>query len=115
MKRCVLSSIPDTYSPKVVEDTGDVVLSMLEGDVDLAILDLDMKGELGLKTIDIIKKSRAGIPLVVISGDPSITTGRRVMEKGVFYYLLKPLNKREVKEVIKSALKCERRKNGFGE
>lgn len=110
MRRCLLSSIPDPYSPKVVEDSSDAVLSILEGDVDLAILDLDMKGEFGLKTIDIIKKSKAEIPLVVISGDTSIATGRRVMEKGVFYYLLKPLNKREVKEVIRSALKCERRK-----
>ena len=104
-KECLLRCIPKDYSPKVVEDSSGAVLGALDEKVDLIIIDLEIKGGFGLETIDIIKKSKPTVPLIVISGNSSIDTGREVMERGVFYYLLKPLNKKEVKEVIENALK----------
>ena len=89
-KECLLRSIPKGYSPKVVEDSSGAVLGALDEKVDLIIIDLEIKGGFGLETIDIIKKSKPTVPLVVVSGNSSIDTGREVMERGVFYYLLKP-------------------------
>lgn len=84
----------------VLNRGSEVVLAVLEENIDLIILDLDLEGMSGLEVIPIIKKSRPKIPIIVISGDNSIETGSRVLQYGIFYYLHKPINVKEIKEVL---------------
>lgn len=100
----------ENCSYRVVEESGDVLLSVLEEDYDFAIIDLDIGGISGPKTVEIIKKSRPRLPLVIISGDASIEAGVRVMQHGVFYYMIKPVDMGQLASVIESALKLIRKK-----
>ena len=91
-----------------VEETaksGEALLWILEKSWDLVILDLQMEGLEGLTTLQILKRSRPNIPVVVVSANGSVETGTQVMQQGVFYYLIKPLDEHELSEVIGSALK----------
>jgi DNA-binding NarL/FixJ family response regulator len=40
----------------------------------------------------------------VLSGYNSIETGRQILQHGVFYYLLKPVDVKELDQVVQTAL-----------
>ena len=94
-----------TYSLTWVGDSGDLLLKILDKDIDLAIIDEDLAGMAGSKLIQIIKKSRPKIPLIIISSGKSKEELARVLEQGVFYFIIKPINGEELKEAVDSGLK----------
>ncbi len=100
----VLSGIA-TYSLTWVGDSADLLLKILEKDIDLAIIDENLAGIVGSKLITIIKKSRPRIPLIIISSGNSKEELARVLEQGVFYFIIKPINGEELKEAVDSGLK----------
>jgi DNA-binding NtrC family response regulator len=96
-----------TYSLSWVGDSGDLLLKILDKDIDLAIIDENIAGMAGSKLIKIIKKSRPRIPLIIISSGNSKEELARVLEQGVFYFLIKPINGKELKEAVDSGLKLK--------
>ncbi len=94
-----------TYSLTWVGDSADLLLKILDKDIDLAIIDEDLAGMAGSKLIKIIKKSRPKIPLIIISSGNSKEELARVLEQGVFYFIIKPINGEELKEAVDSGLK----------
>ncbi len=94
-----------TYSLSWVAESGDLLLKILDKDIDLAIIDEELSGMAGSKLIQIIKKSRPRIPLIIISSGKSKEELARVLEQGVFYFIIKPINGEELKEAVDSGLK----------
>ncbi len=94
-----------TYSLTWVGDSADLLLKILDKDIDLAIIDENLAGMAGSKLIKIIKKSRPRIPLIIISSGNSKEELARVLEQGVFYFIIKPINGEELKEAVDSGLK----------
>jgi DNA-binding NtrC family response regulator len=96
-----------TYSLSWVGESGDLLLKILDKDIDLAIIDENLTGMAGSKLIKIIKKSRPRIPLIIISSGNSKEELARVLEQGVFYFIIKPINGEELKEAVASGLKLK--------
>ncbi len=94
---------------RVVEKGSEALLAALDEEPDLIILDLTLQELPGLKTIELIKRLRPRIPLIVLSDDASVETGSRVLEKGVFSYFLKPLSFPHFGEVVECALNRPRK------
>ena len=94
-----------TYSLTWVGESADLLLKILDKDIDLAIIDENLAGMAGAKLIQIIKKSRPRIPLIIISSGNSKEELARVLEQGVFYFIIKPINGEELKEAVESGLK----------
>ena len=99
--------INDNFNRTVlgVSETSDLLLETIDRELDLAIIDTNLKGLPIAKTIQIIKKCRPRVPVIVISDDYTVATGSRIMEQGIFYYLYKPVDMGSLKELIESALK----------
>ena len=95
----------ETYSLTWVVDSGDLLLKILDTDIDLAIIDENLAGMVSSKLIKIIKKSRPRIPLIIISSGNSKEEFARVLEQGVFYFIMKPINGEELRRVVESALR----------
>lgn len=94
---------------KVVERGSEAILALFEEEPDLIVIDLELTEISGLRIIELIKRLRPRIPLIVLSGDVSMETGGRVLEKGVFFYFIKPLDLSFFGEVTDWALKRTRR------
>ncbi|MBI3990438.1 MAG: response regulator [candidate division NC10 bacterium] len=97
------------YRVRGVEKGSEALLATLDEELDLVILDLELQELPGLKTIELIKRLRPWIPLIVLSNDASVETGGRVLEKGIFSYFLKPLSLSHFGEVVQCALNRPRR------
>ena len=88
-----------------VDDTADLLLQVIDKDLDLAIIDTNLKGLPVAKTVQIIKNCRPYVPVIIISEDYSVSTGSRIMEQGVFYYMYKPVDMENLREIVDSALR----------
>ncbi len=98
--------VSENFDRKVVcvGETSDFLLEVLDKRVDLTIIDVNLSGLPTAKTIQIFKKCRPRVPVIVISDDYSVETGSSIMEHGIFYYLYKPLDKDNLREIVQSAL-----------
>ncbi len=88
-----------------VAETSDLLLEVIDNELELAIIDTNLKGLPIAKTIQIMKKCRPRVPVIVISDDYTVATGSSIMEQGIFYYMYKPVDFDNFKEIIDSALK----------
>jgi len=111
MQRMLDGFIGGNFNRKVLyaSDTSDFLLEMLNRQVALSILDINLAGLPVAKTIQIIRKCRPRVPIIVLSDDYSVATGSSIMEHGVFYYVYKPLDMDRFLEVVKSALRKRER------
>ncbi|HLB25049.1 MAG TPA: response regulator [Nitrospirota bacterium] len=97
-----------------VSESSDLLLELIGRDVDLVILDTNLGGLPVADTVQIMKKCRPRVPVVVISDDYSVATGSRIMEQGVFYYMYKPVDMGSLLKIIESALKKRAREAAVG-
>lgn len=93
-------------STRVLRESADIVLNVLEEDVDLAILDADDEGLQALmRTVKIIAKCRPRIPLVVAMTDHSVLAGAEILNERIFYYMMKENDGVEqLREVVSRAI-----------
>jgi DNA-binding NtrC family response regulator len=108
-----------------VERGSDALLVVAEGSVGLVILDISIQDPSGAKTVEILRKMRPRLPVIVLSGDHSVEAGRQILQHGVFYYFLKPFNPEELDQIVRLALTSSKRlaagmdegalKDGLGE
>ena len=61
-----------------------------------------------LDMIALIRAVRSSLPVIVIADDDSLELERRVREKNIFYYLVSPIDKTEVKAVLRDVARFKR-------
>jgi len=98
------------YQTVAAERCCDALLAVVEQNVGLVIIDLSIDEPAGVKTVEILRKIRPRLPLVVLSGDLSLEAGRQVLQHGIFYYLLKPFDCEEFDQVVQIALTSNRQR-----
>jgi len=92
------------YQAMTVERGSDALLAVAEGNVRLVILDISTQEPSGARTVEILRKIRPRLPVIVLSGDHSVETGRQILQYGVLYYFLKPFDLEELDQIVRIAL-----------
>lgn len=92
------------YQTVAVERGGDALLAVAEENIGLVVLDISIQEPSGAKTVEILRKIRPRLPVIVLSGDSSVEMGRQILQHGVLYYFLKPLNFEELDQIVRIAL-----------
>ncbi len=75
---------------------------------DLVFLDIKMPGMDGLEALTKIKTSNDALPVVMISGHGTASTGWEAHKLGAFAFIEKPLGREQVLVTVKNALEQER-------
>ena len=94
--------LEEDYSIIIEKSQTKSILKVLEHHVDLLILDLAQPDSSKMDLVNIIRKTRPRLPIIVLSEDNSIDTLREFAKAGVFYCALKPIIKKEITEVIQA-------------
>lgn len=92
------------YQVIAVERGSDALLVVAEESAGLVILDISIEDPSGARTVEILRKMRPRLPVIVLSGDHSVEAGRQILQHGVFYYFLKPVNPEELDQIVRLAL-----------
>ena len=98
--RCEIRSVPSLK---------EVIQTVSPRRFTAAVLDLSMfidsaEEMNALDTISIIKGIDAQLPIIAITEDSSLSTEREARLKGVFYYLVKPVDPEEVRAAVTGAI-----------
>ena len=76
-----------------------------EENIDLIILDLVLPDMPGTEVLKRMKDKIAHIPVIILTGNPSLDTSiEAIRTGGVYEYLIKPVSNKEFKLVVKSVL-----------
>jgi two-component system nitrogen regulation response regulator NtrX len=85
---------------------GEAALAVVaEQTVDAILLDIKMPGRDGLEILDEIRRSRPGLPVVMISGHGTIATAVEATKKGAFDFIEKPLDRERILLTLRNAVK----------
>jgi len=92
------------FESRAVESAEDA-LSLLQNEwiPDVAILDLKMPGMDGIATLDLIKRQAPSVKVIMLTGHGSTSSGIEGMRRGLFDYLMKPVDIDELVTRIKDA------------
>ena len=71
---------------------------------DLVITDLNMPGDSGLELAESLKNRVEGLPVILVTGYPSIETAIKSIQLPIFSYLVKPLKNDELLTMVKAAI-----------
>ncbi|MBI2160495.1 MAG: sigma-54-dependent Fis family transcriptional regulator [Candidatus Rokubacteria bacterium] len=71
---------------------------------DAALVDIWMPGVDGLQLLDEIKRHNAAIDVVMMTGDPMVSTAVQALKSGAYDYLVKPLNLDELRHLMRRVL-----------
>ena len=88
------------YSVIPVNSACSSILNILEKETSLVFLDLDMLDNDTMDYIQIIKKTRPKLPVIVMIEDSSIETVRQLVQAGVYYCAIKPFQREELDLVL---------------
>jgi len=73
------------------------------GDIALCVIGVDRESEEDLEYLSCLNQVDPGLPVIVVNDRDSLETQRKVRSHHVFYYLVEPLDRDEVRAVIDAA------------
>jgi len=100
--QCVLE--PHGFEVLEASDGAEALHKVLEGDVDLVLLDFEMPKMTGLEVLDALRAQRSHVPVVLVTSHGSEAIAVKVFRKGVRDYIIKPFTADEMLAVIERAL-----------
>jgi DNA-binding response OmpR family regulator len=77
---------------------------MVDEEFDLLIADLNMPGNSGLELVQSIPEVRVGLPVIILTGRPTLQSATRSVRLPVVAYLVKPPNPDELLAVAEQAI-----------
>ena len=78
------------------------VVSVLDNSIDVLFLELNLRNATNFDIIEIIRKTRPRLPIIVITQDNSFDSLLKLKRAGVLYCILKPIQIEELTDVIEA-------------
>ena len=110
----ILSEILEKSGYKTVpKPDAESALSVIrEGKhIDLVITDLRMPGMGGFELTTILRQISPSLPIIILTGYGSVESYLKSMGSGVFEYINKPIQTRELRHIVKTALEWSKAQN----
>ncbi len=82
----------------------EVITALEAGDFDVLLSDIHMPGNVGLELIESVPALAAGVPVVLLTGRPTVETAARSVRLAVAAYLTKPPEMEELLSVLAAAV-----------
>jgi DNA-binding NtrC family response regulator len=86
-------------------DGGAGIKACQEGHFDAALVDLKMPGKSGIEVLTEITDIAPTLPVIVMTGYPTIDSSIEAIRKGAYDYIIKPFKLQELKELIDRAIR----------
>ena len=97
------------YDIVEAEDGEKAIQAIRSGDnpllVDTIICDLQMPKVNGMEAVAFFRQQFPGVPVLVLTGHPSVSSASELFKKGITDYLSKPIEPAKLVEVVGKAVK----------
>ncbi len=89
----------------VLKRTAEVARQAASGSPLALVLGIGRRSRTRLDVIPVFRAVRKELPVIVIADEDSLELERRARRAGIFYYLVHPIDSREVKAVLEDLLR----------
>jgi DNA-binding response OmpR family regulator len=89
----------DVYFEKI---GNPAILTVLDRDIDIMINDLPGEDDFILKVIGVIRSAKPKLPIIVLNENTSKESIRKLLELGVFYCAMRPMQTGEMEKVLEA-------------
>jgi two-component system, NtrC family, response regulator HydG len=86
------------------EDYAQAVGFLCEAEFDVVITDIRLPGKTGIDLLRTVRSRGLKMPVVVITGDPTVETASEAVRLGAFDYLAKPVTREGLQRVVRLAV-----------
>ncbi|MGH8275725.1 MAG: sigma-54-dependent transcriptional regulator, partial [Steroidobacteraceae bacterium] len=90
--------------PETAHSESAALLALERGDVDVMLCAVSLNGANGVDLLRKVHVRRPDLPVVMLTGDPSVSSAVAAMRQGAFDYVTKPLDSEELKAIVARAL-----------
>src|SRR6187399_616513 len=81
----------------------DAIEHVAVGGVSVVLSDISMPGMTGLELLRAVRRYDADLPVILITGVPTLESATQAIEHGVFRYLSKPFDREELCKSVRHA------------
>lgn len=106
--RALARTLSDGFEVATYESGEEAVTRILSGGVAAVVSDIAMPGMSGLELLRSIRNIDTDLPVLLITGLPSVESASKAIEYGVFRYLQKPFALDEVRGAVRQAAQLYR-------
>ncbi|MEM6956034.1 MAG: EAL domain-containing response regulator [Myxococcota bacterium] len=93
----------------VTADSGEAALEAFKAtSIDVIVSDISMPRMSGVEMMHGMREADADVPVVLMTGRPSVESAIQAMDSGAMRYLLKPVDPEELASVVSSAVRRRR-------
>ena len=96
------------YNVVCAEDGSDALGQFKAHEFDVIVTDIAMPNMDGIQLLRHLREHDSEVPVVLITGEPAVSTAVKALEYGAFHYLTKPVPFSDLEEVVDKAA-CLRR------
>lgn len=87
---------------------GEAIESLNTHDVDVVVSDINLPGMDGMELLRSVRERDFDLPVILVTGNPTIDSAARAVEYGALRYLVKPVNKDALVDAVAYAAKLHR-------
>ena len=91
------------YEVEIANDYSQAIEAIRKNEPDVIVADIILGGFTGIDLLEDIKKDGMNIPVIMITGQPNITTATDSVRLGAYDYLPKPVRKETLLKVVRYA------------
>ncbi len=85
--------------------SGEAAIALIaENDYDTVVSDISMPGISGMQLLQRAREHDLDVPVILVTGEPAVSTAVQALEYGAFHYLTKPVNTNDLEEVVDKAV-----------
>ncbi|MDW7658807.1 MAG: response regulator [Bacillota bacterium] len=100
--------LSEGHQVQIACDVKTALALMRQEPPDLIITDIIMPRISGMDFLNQIKKINPDVPVIVMTGEPTVETAQQSVSSGAFDYLMKPINKMTLLAAVSKALEHKR-------
>jgi len=102
--RALCRALSATGNEVHVSQSGAEALTVLKGtEFDVVLSDIAMPQMDGFGLLHAVRQINHTVPVVLLTGDPTVSTAARALEVGAFRYVTKPVNPKDLASVVQKA------------
>jgi EAL domain-containing protein (putative c-di-GMP-specific phosphodiesterase class I) len=106
--RTLARTLGEQFEVVTFESAAEAVERVRHGGVSVVLTDINMPGMTGLDLLRAIRHHDADLPVVLITGDPTVQSAAEAIEHGVFGYLSKPFEQKALRSTVERATQLYR-------
>ena len=91
---------PRGYTLETAADGTEAVQKLATSRFDLIVSDVSMPGMDGLSLLSTVRATDLDVPVILITGGPSLETAMKALEYGALRYLTKPVEPKALRQVV---------------